>query len=241
MPEIFEAGNDGELPSGFGAWRRGITYTVRPEMLSPLVRGREYRMNATVRRTFAAGEVAGFQGLYERCVVILGRRNAMFTGLGEGVPLHSWIQWQAWWSGKLSDKYPGAGDGYVANASITIGLSFPNDGEPMPLGQDVPQPVDLLNSGGDQNVPTMNFNEGFVEFDFDGSASAATDTTISYGEYVEATDRIQFDSTVRRAENLACFHGRSVSPERLPEILRREWFYIGESRLLVVMLYLRAS
>ena len=49
MPDFSQPGDDGEILDGFAVWRRGVTCTVRREMLFPLPRGQEYRVNATVR------------------------------------------------------------------------------------------------------------------------------------------------------------------------------------------------
>lgn len=64
-----------------------------------------------------------------------------------------------------------------------------------------------------------------------------SDTTLSYGEYVPSTQGINFAPIVQRAESRARFHARLHSQEDSVEILRREWFCIAKSNL-VVMIYL---
>src|SRR5258705_9300329 len=134
-PDFLQHGNDGTLPEGFPVWRRGVTYTVRPEMLAPLHGGREYRINVTVRRKIAnVGEFSAYADLYATCTGILGVRCATLTSNDPGEPLHTWVQWHAWWCGAVSDKYPAAGDAKIACASITLGLVFPKTGEPRTQG-----------------------------------------------------------------------------------------------------------
>ena len=247
MPDFFQPGDDDALPDGFAVWRRGVTYTVRPEMLSPVDRGREYRMNATVRRKIARhGEFTAYGRLYRRCTEILRARSALLTSSDGGDGLRTWVQWHAWWSGRISDKYPAAGDSMIANASVTMGLAYPNDGDPKRRGQNVPEPPQLMKPGGAiaellsaQNVPTPHFDEGYVDYDFNDFSTASMDTTLSYGEYVPSIQRINFEPIVQRGEDLARFHGRSLSPGSSIEILRREWFCIVESNLVVVMVYFR--
>ena len=226
MPDFFEPGNDGALPDGFAVWRRGVTYTVRPEMLSPLDRGREYRINATVRRKIAKdGEFTAYGDLYQRCTRILRGCTEALTSSDEGGALHTWVQWHTWWSGAIADKYPAAGDGKVACASVTIGLAYPIAGEARPQGQDTPELEQLMIPGG-AIAEFQRFDEAYIDFDFNDFSDGSTDATLSYGEYVPATRRNNFEPIVRRAESLARFHGRMLSQDSSVEILRREWFCI---------------
>ena len=47
---FLEPGADGKLSSNYAEWQFGVTYRVRPEIQSPLNRGREYRILTSVRR-----------------------------------------------------------------------------------------------------------------------------------------------------------------------------------------------
>lgn len=248
MPDFFQPGNDGVLPDDFAVWRRGVTYTVRPEMSSPLTRGQEYRMNATVRRKIKKNEeFMAYGDLYQRCGAILRARSVELKSSDEGEPLHTWVEWHAWWSGRVSEKYPGAGDHKVACASVTIGLAFPKTGDSKPQGQTMPEPGQLMKPGGAmgeplslQNIPVHRYNEGYIDFDFNDQSTASIDSTLSYGEYVSSAGRIDFEPFVKRAENLAEFHSRLIDQGISVEIVRREWFCIEESKLVVVMVYFRA-
>ena len=247
MPDFLQPGNDGTLPDGFTVWRRGVTYTVRPEILTPLHRGQEYRINATVRRKIAKDEeFMAYGDLYQRCTRILRARSAKLTSCDEGEPLHTWVQWHAWWCGAVSDKYPAAGDHKVACTSITIGLAYPKMGEPRPQGQNPPEPAQLVKPGGamadplaSESVLPQRPDEAYIVFDFNDPSSASADITLSYGEYVPPTQEINFEPFVRRAESLAEFYGRLFFQEASIEIVRREWFCITDSNVVVVMVYFR--
>ena len=64
------------VEAGFADWQQGVTYTVRPEILSPLVRGREYRITAGVRRKIASGEeFTAYADLYWRASAIAKARS----------------------------------------------------------------------------------------------------------------------------------------------------------------------
>ena len=62
-----------------------------------------------------------------------------------------------------------------------------------------------------------------------------SDTTLFYREYVPSTQRINFAPIVQRAESRARFHARLHFQEDSVEILRREWFCIAESNLVVMI------
>ncbi len=246
-PDFLQHGHDGALPDGFPAWRRGVTYTVRPEILAPLQRGQEYRMNATVRRKIAkAGEFRAYAELYDMCVRILRARSGILTSSGPGGPLHTWVQWHAWWCGAVSDKYPAAGDSKIACASITLGLEFAKTGKSGVQGQNAPEPAQLLKPGGamadpaaSEGVLPQRPDEAHIVFDFNDPLSAGTEITLSYGEYVAPVQEISFEPFVRRAENLAGFYGRLFFQEASIEIIRREWFRITDSNFVTVMIYFR--
>jgi hypothetical protein len=187
MPDFHQPGNEGALPDGFTVWRRGVTYTVRPEILMPLHRGQEYRINVTVRRKIAKDEeFTAYGDLYRRCTEILRARSATLTSCNQGDPLHTWVQWHAWWCGAVADKYPTAGDYKVACASVTVGLAHPKMGEPRPRGQCTPELAELVKpcrEMADQPASERGLakqpDETHIVFDFNDPASASTDITLS--------------------------------------------------------------
>ncbi len=92
IQKFSEPGSDGALPDGFKEWQWGAIYTVRPELLSPLVRGREYRIAASTRRRVAKDqEFAGYEELYRHAAWMASARlsdltcaDAMLTPSGRG-------------------------------------------------------------------------------------------------------------------------------------------------------------
>ena len=77
MPDFSRPGSDGALPDGFAEWQRGVTYTVRPELLAPLASGRDYRLNVTLRRRHPLDrEFTGYDELYQRVSGIAAARVA---------------------------------------------------------------------------------------------------------------------------------------------------------------------
>ena len=246
-PDFLQQGHDGALPEGFPVWRRGVTYTGRPEVLAPLRRGQEYRINVTVRRKIAkVGEFIAYADLYDICTGILGARSATLTSSDPGEPLHTWVQWHAWWCGAVSDKYPASGDSKIACASITLGLVFPKTGESRTQGQNAPEPAQLLKPGAamtdpspSESVRPQRLDEAHTVFDFNDPLAAGAEITLSYGEYVPPVQEINFEPFVRRAEDLAEFNGSLFCPGSSIEIIRREWFRITDSNFVTVMVYYR--
>jgi hypothetical protein len=174
----------------------------------------------------------------------LGARIATLTSSDPGEPLHTWVQWHAWWCGAVSDKYPAAGDSKIACASITIGLVFPKTGESRTQGQNTPEPAQLLKPGGAITDPpasesSQRPDEAHIVFDFNDPLSAGVEITLSYGEYVAPVQEINFEPFVRRAENLVEFYGRLFFQGASFEIIRREWFRITDSNFVTVMVYFR--
>ncbi|MFN0106952.1 MAG: hypothetical protein ACKV2U_33270 [Bryobacteraceae bacterium] len=267
MTDFLQPGNDGSLPDGFAVWRRGVTNTVRPEPLEAPPRGREFRINATVRRKLAKDEASpDYAAIYQRCLAILRNRGAEFllnarktdsvaagagrelvNGSDDRNPIHTWVEWHAWWASDVSDKYPDAGEHVVACASITLGLVYPKSGAPKPEGQRPPEPAQLRKPGGAMADPLAlqqhpeRIDESYVEFDFDDPSAPTADITISYGERVPSTVEINFEPFVRRAESLAVFYAGTLSPDVPIVIARREWFSITDANFVVVTLYFRNS
>ncbi len=138
----------------------------------------------------------------------------------------------------------------MACASVTTRLVYPKDGGRRPEGNDAPERSELTAPGGalsallsSQNV-APRFDEAYIDFDFNDPSTRSADITLSYGEYMSPTQGLDFEPFVKRAENLASFHCRL--PEGQPhltkaflEIVRREWFCITDSNLVVVMVYFR--
>src|SRR5438128_5211426 len=138
MPDFSQPGNDGALPSGFTDWQRGVTYTVRPEMLSPLRCSQEYRITASVRRKTPKGEeFTAYGDLYRRASAIANARIAELTCPDEGTPLHTWVLCHGWRSIDVGPhKFP--------IAFLTIGLVCPKKGDEKPQGENAPAPAEFM-------------------------------------------------------------------------------------------------
>jgi len=64
--DFSKPGNDGVLPAGFVPWRWSVTYTVHPELLSPIKSGREYRITAGALLRVENAQDPRYADLYNR-------------------------------------------------------------------------------------------------------------------------------------------------------------------------------
>src|SRR5438128_3071409 len=97
MPDFSQPGADGALPDAFIPWRWGVTYTVRPELLSTLVPGQEYRIAVSVVRKLQNSEnLNGYADLYEHATAIAEARASQLTCPAEGNVLHKRILAHGW-------------------------------------------------------------------------------------------------------------------------------------------------
>ena len=72
---LSQPGEHGELPLDFQEWRRGLTYTVRPELLRPIPPRREMRVNVTVRHVAPrSAPRPSFADMYERATTTMEAR-----------------------------------------------------------------------------------------------------------------------------------------------------------------------
>jgi hypothetical protein len=227
-----QPGNDGTLPEGFKEWQWGVIYTVRPELLAPLVRGREYRIVASTRRRVAKDEDFGAYGeLYQRAAWAARARVADATCADEGEPLHSWAVSHSWGCYGEAHRFAAAGVG--------LGLVFPNAGEPRPQGLIPPEAAVLISPGPLPGaVEPRRIDEIYNEFDVRELPSPHSDIFLfSYGEYVPDHRGMRFDRFVERAEKLAIAHlGRRAGAEPL-RIVKREWLWATDPDVAVVHIY----
>lgn len=250
---FLQPGGDGELPTGFVEWQRGLTYTVRPEILAPLCRGREYRINATVRRKIAKGVAFTYDDVYARASAIVNARIAELGVADQDDPPHTWILAQAWFCHELASEN-------LISASITKSLVCPGEGTARHRGEDVATAVLLaVPSGGvpatfaakhrNDTSEAPHVDEIYVDFDMSHPSGAGRDITLSYGEYVTASRDIDFEPFVLRAEGRARFHCQSLSYVPTVDtqpftIARREWTCLSTDKqkdphIVVVHLWMR--
>lgn len=253
QPDFLHPGGDGALPTGFVEWQRGLTYTVRPEILAPLCRGQEYRINATVRRKIAKGVPFTYDDVYERASAIVNARIAELDVAEKDDPPHTWILAQAWFCHELASQN-------LISASITKSLVCPGEGTARCRGEDVATAVILaVPSGGvpaifatkhrDDTGQAPHVDEIYVDFDMSDPSGAGRDITLSYGEYVTASRDVDFEPFVHRAEGRARFHYKSFRDvptvdTRSFTIVRREWTCLSTNKqkdphIVVVHLWMR--
>ena len=243
MTEFNRPGSDGALPSGFAQWQCGLTYTVRPQMLRPLLRGREYRINFSVRRKCTRNEeFRAYGDLYGRAVAIARARIAELTCADDGEPIHTWIRAHGWFAGEAFK---------IPSATLTLGLVFPNERSTQPQGEQPPSSAELMAPGG--FTPEMlvakggapkQIDEIYTDFDFRDPTSSRADVMISYGENIQTCNGIDFHGVLQRAEGRARFYFRLFPSGQACEksafqIVRREWYCIEDAQFAVAVVYLR--
>jgi hypothetical protein len=237
MPDFSQPGSDGDSsvsfePSGFADWRRGVVYTVRPEMLAPLPRGEERRIGVSIRRHIGKREpFASYADLYHRAAEIGARRVEEIKSADPACSVHSWTATHAWgrFEGRIDFLY----------TFVTLGVVSLSPSDPRPEGEGAPMAEALLAPGGlsKEMVAALGqdhwkrIDEFYNDFDFpDASASSAY--MFSYGEYVPSRDRLDYAPIVERAQ----WRARQHVPES--RIVRREWYSTSAPDLAVVHVYL---
>ena len=226
-------GNDGTLPENFTAWQWGISYTVRPELLSTLVAGQEYRIIVSVLRKVSDAETfSGYKELYHRSTAIAHARADRLAGPGGGHLPHKRILTQGWFRHGTTN---------LVRAFITLGVTYLTETAAKAEGEVPPSAEQLVQPGGmtpDNTTVTAahkHFHEAYVEADISDGSGSLDILTLSYGEYVDTVEGLNFQPFVDRAEQLMEFHRRFVN-KRL-NIIRREWFYATNPNIAVVHVY----
>ena len=207
-------------------WQWGVTQTVRPERLAPMVPDVEYSITVKVQRqVMEVDPDTTFAGLYARATAIAGARCRDFAGEDAGV--HHWIMCHAW-------RTVPAGNNSLVFAIVMTGLMRPSAGRMPPPGEPGPATQHLMSSGGAtleemQLRSPQRATEVFVEFDHRHPGAGGVPLFMySYGERVAVDTVDSFEPFVRRAENNARAHqamfdapGTSATPS---SIVHREWY-----------------
>ena len=111
-------------------WQWGVTHTVRPERLAPMLPDVEYSITVKVQRKVTeADRETTFAGLYARASTIAGARCHDFGRQDQGV--HHWVMCHAW-------RTVPAGSSSIAFAIVMMGLMRPTSGEMPPPGKPAP-------------------------------------------------------------------------------------------------------
>lgn len=227
--DFSHAGEHGDLPLDFQEWQRGLTCTVRPELLRPLPRKREVRLNVTVRYIAPTSSAPpSFAELYGRATTIVDARIGALRCEDRTAVPRNWILAQAWFVNEV-------GATSIYSASITSAASFLEEHTVVPLGEPRPDAGALrVPSGGTPDAfaakhvndhGARHLDEIYVDFD---DADRARDVTVSYGEYVATCDGVDYGPIVERAERRARLRHQTLivsdGEMKLPfDVLRREW------------------
>lgn len=221
-------------------WQWGVTHTVRPEMLAPMLSDVEYSITVKVHRKVTEVDPdTTFAGLYARATAIAGVRCHDFARADEGV--HHWVMCHAW-------RSVPAGSSSFVFAVVMMGLMRPTAGQMPPPGKPAPTRQELMTSGGAtmeemQRRSPQRATEVFVEFDHrDPAAGGAPLFMYSYGERVAVETVDSFEPFVRRAEKNARAHQALLDVPGMSgtafSIGHREW-YIADN-LVTVELHLKS-
>jgi hypothetical protein len=224
------------------AARRNLHGSSRPAW--PLDPGREYRLNANVRRGACNDrESSGYAALYDRAAAIVRARTAEIDA---GLELHTWIASHAW--GEVEFR----GGRRMAFATVTAGLLLPRPGDARPTGRSAPA-ADALSAPGGATFEelaalhaageTKRLDEIYTDFDVrDPEEPGPAIALFSYGEYGPAREGIDFRPFVERAEHRARFHRDLLkAPTDHPawSVVRREWMHVTSPDLAVIHIYFR--
>jgi hypothetical protein len=206
-------------------WQWGVTHTVRPEKLAPMLPDVQYSITVKVQRRLTEIDPhTTFAGLYARASAIAGARCHDFARGAERV--HHWVMCHAW-------RTVPAGTSPIVFAIVMTGLMRSTDGQMPPCGEPAPTTPELMTSGG-ATMEEMQYRspqratEVFVEFDHRHPAAVGAPLFMySYGERVAAETVDNFEPFVRRAEDNARAHeARFDVPVRSASsaIVQREWY-----------------
>ena len=214
-----------------------------PEMAAPLMSGREYRITTAVRRKVARGaEFTGYGELYRRATTIAEARIAELTCPAEAALLHTWLPSHGWRRIDIGAAYD------LLIVFQTRGIVYLNPGDAKPAGDNVPTPAELLVPGGAtaemlaaQAGGPRRMDEIYIDFDHRDPSDTNHDIVMfSYGERLPASEGIDFQPFVERAERRARFHYELLKgPSRgdAMTIVRREWMCATNPDIAVVHVY----
>ena len=108
-------------------WEWGVTHTVRPEKLAPMLPDVHYSITVKVQRKVTElDRHTSFAGLYARALTIAGARCHDFAREDEGV--HRWVMCHTW-------RTVPAGSSSFAFAVVMMGLMRATAGQMPPPGE----------------------------------------------------------------------------------------------------------
>jgi hypothetical protein len=238
LPDYSRPSVDVERRAG-AEWEWGVTHTVRPEKLVPMLPDVEYSITVKVQRKVAEPDRdTTFAALHARALTIADARCHELAGHDAGV--HQWIMCHAW-------RSVAAGGSSLVFAVVMMGLMRAAAGRTAPPGESAPTPRELMTGGGAtmeemQRQSPQRATEVFVDFDHRLPDASGTPRFIySYGERVAVPTVESFEPFVRRAEHHARAHqalvgGLGASP--IPSSIGLCEWYMADN-LLTVELHLK--
>jgi hypothetical protein len=235
--DFSKPGSSGTLPAEHVPWGWGVTYTVRPELLSDLDCGQEYRLTASVLWKRPHDETfGGYADLYDRASAIAQARAAELR-CAHGGSLHTRILGHTWFR---------HGSTSLVRAAVVLGVACLKDRPTKPLGEKKPDAEALAVPGGmkpgDASAHWKLWHEIYNVVDVRDSSAARGIWGFSYGEFVPTCDGLNYEPYVERAEKMARFHlpfleSESRSGKDELNIARREWFCVTKPDIAVVHLF----
>ena len=238
-------GVDGIVPFGLDNWRRGVVYTVRPELHVPLEPERDYYLSVIVRRRISGkAEADSYLDVYTHARnVSQGRVDSLVCHNGSRP--HSWIDSQHWGTmtfGSTSFRF--------ASLTTAVSASEGSAGEKPPDLNALAVPSEISEdalkskfaSEAGNSSRRQRAQEIYNDFDFRDSPSESSGPVIfSYGEYTPEAAIEDYSAYVGRAERLAQFCQNTLAGESAQfRIVAREWMQTSSPTLAVVHVYFAA-
>ena len=214
-------------------WRRGVIYTVRPEILAPLAGGREYRILIGVRRMVRTSEpFTAYGELYRRAAALTDARVAALVC--PAAPVARWTASHGWRAVEFGERQ-------FIFVFITTVVSLGGEaqaGERAPTGDELTSPGGALREMPMQQPWQQNIDEFYNDFDHRAAGDSADDDDLlfSYGEYVPSSETIDFEPFAHKAETMARSH---YGPDL--RVVQRDCFCATHPNVAVVHLVFRSE
>jgi hypothetical protein len=230
-------GSAGSVPEDYVPWRWGVSYTVRPELISPLVCGEEYLITVSVLGKKPNDETFnGYADLYENATAIAYARAAALR-CSQGSGLHTRLLNHTWFRHETTP---------LVRAAVTLEITCGTEGDAKPDAQLPPTPEALAAPGGmtieqAAALPKRTWHEIYSVAELREPSDKPAIFGFSYGEFVQSCDGLDYKPYVERAEAMTRFHlsfvgGHMRSSNEL-KIVKREWFCATKPDIAVVHIY----
>jgi hypothetical protein len=215
-------------------WRWGVTYTVRPELLSPLVYGEKYLVTASILWKRPNDETfQGYADLYEQASALAHARTASLR-CAEDSCLHTRLLNHTWFRHEPT---------HLVRAAVSLEVTCSKDGDEKPQGQSLPTRAELGAPGGMTKeqaalLPKRTWHEIYSVGDLRDPKDHGGILGFSYGEFVPSADGLDYKPYIERAEAMTRFHLRLVGKDNA-NVVRREWFCATAPDIAVVHIYVQ--